>query len=745
SRFREYRLKRVSAISGFGTTCLVVRSTRVFSLKVSIIAVLRQGVEMLYGSWNFELSRLSTLVKESSRVVGLFWLLKIDIWCYSGFLLSRSINEEEEYQLMEELPATTIVAYDNVIWKKAYSTLILCLGKNQSEHIDEFHKLVGDLAVIDTTISDEDQTLLLLTSLPSSYDNFMDTLLYGRDTLKLEDKDMEQGTYSAWSKSQRRSSRIGCYICQSEEHLKRDCPKYNHKKSQGYVRIEDHVSGSRADGYNSNKVYYADKLICRVTCSGIEIKCTLWGNYAQQFNDFLNSYDDNGRIVLVLQFAMMKFWDGCLLINHLSNRKTLPRKYLLLPKTLQRIFVNKHPIRNIVELLDMEQDETGTTSLSLFNDEVQAMVGRSAYQLCENYAKDNKATSNTVPAITSLDLESQTDKNTTPNEKQKTNKRPAEGEPGSESSTGKKKSVEIKVEKMLEHTTMDENDPSNARKRKKELMSNRKGTSSKVKRSNPSVSSDAFLTGRVSQMQQQDTNVVTTLLPFGLNRSLTLGNSIVSQRPVLSNTTTNANRTQRFPNSTKSVATQVLQTPAFYNTITSPISSQTTPNSPDSVATRGQQVTPVASTRKRQSPLNDVSKGAQKTTSTFVTPTIRPFSTQTSTYEVGESSRRTKRSKRPALQNRTPIRFNLDEDGNVTKVYDKYYVISEEYYHHGDPTFECKECHSLLWEAEAKRGNPNPVNKAYSICCKKRKVMLEKPPATPKPLLDLFLNDDGKS
>nr|GEX58877.1 hypothetical protein [Tanacetum cinerariifolium] len=56
----------------------------------------------------------------------------------------------------------------------------------------------------------------------------------------------------------------------------------------------------------------------------------------------------------------------------------------------------------------------------------------------------------------------------------------------------------------------------------------------------------------IPKMQQQDTNVVTTLLPFGLNRSLTL----VSQRHVLSNTTTNANRTQRLPNSTKSVATR---------------------------------------------------------------------------------------------------------------------------------------------------------------------------------------------
>lgn len=52
--------------------------------------------------------------------------------------------------------------------------------------------------------------------------------------------------------------------------------------------------------------------------------------------------------------------------------------------------------------------------------------------------------------------------------------------------------------------------------------------------------------------------------------------------------------------------------------------------------------------------------------------------TRSSSYELGESSRRQKRSKRPALQPPTPVRFNLnDEDGNVRKVYDKYVGISE--------------------------------------------------------------------
>ncbi|GJX99560.1 hypothetical protein Tco_0356579 [Tanacetum coccineum] len=153
-------------------------------------------------------------------------------------------------------------------------------------------KLVGDLAAIDTDISDEDHALLLLTYLPLSYDNFVETLLYCQDTLKLEDvlatpnsrelqkmmeakgdggeglyvrgrsgqRDMELGTDSAWSKSQERRSRLRCYICQSEEHLKRNCPWYNHKKSQGFVRNEYQVSDSGADGGSYHITYKRDYL-----------------------------------------------------------------------------------------------------------------------------------------------------------------------------------------------------------------------------------------------------------------------------------------------------------------------------------------------------------------------------------------------------------------------------------------------------------------------------------------------------
>ncbi|GKA20028.1 hypothetical protein Tco_0699943 [Tanacetum coccineum] len=81
-------------------------------------------------------------------------------------------------------------------------------GTKLGDHIDEFNKLILDLANIDIEIEDEvqalmlltsfpssyenwiedeDQTLMLLTSFPSSYENFMKTLLYGRESLTMED------------------------------------------------------------------------------------------------------------------------------------------------------------------------------------------------------------------------------------------------------------------------------------------------------------------------------------------------------------------------------------------------------------------------------------------------------------------------------------------------------------------------------------------------------------------------------
>jgi hypothetical protein len=44
-----------------------------------------------------------------------------------------------------------------------------------------------DLKNIDIKIDDEDQALILLCSLPEFFDNFINSMLYGRDTISLID------------------------------------------------------------------------------------------------------------------------------------------------------------------------------------------------------------------------------------------------------------------------------------------------------------------------------------------------------------------------------------------------------------------------------------------------------------------------------------------------------------------------------------------------------------------------------
>ncbi|MFQ6641510.1 hypothetical protein Gotur_016223, partial [Gossypium turneri] len=55
------------------------------------------------------------------------------------------------------------------------------------DHISQFITLLNDLKNVKVKIDDEDQTMLLLCSLPSSYKYFKEALIYGREKLSFKD------------------------------------------------------------------------------------------------------------------------------------------------------------------------------------------------------------------------------------------------------------------------------------------------------------------------------------------------------------------------------------------------------------------------------------------------------------------------------------------------------------------------------------------------------------------------------
>ena len=166
--------------------------------------------------------------------------------------------------------------------------------KSIDENIDEFTKLVVDLANLDVEIDDEDQAIFLLNSLPRPYEQLKDTLKYGRETLSLEEvvsavysKELDLKTSSKVSKSSaeglnvrgrpdkrnsndkgrdksRSNSRpreIECWYCKKTGHMRRDCNKRKKdlskkkgKKPAGAENVEANDTANVSEGYDSADV-----------------------------------------------------------------------------------------------------------------------------------------------------------------------------------------------------------------------------------------------------------------------------------------------------------------------------------------------------------------------------------------------------------------------------------------------------------------------------------------------------------
>ncbi|GJU84034.1 retrotransposon protein, putative, ty1-copia subclass [Tanacetum coccineum] len=60
-------------------------------------------------------------------------------------------------------------------------------GGSMMDHLQVFKEIVSDLQSMEIKYDSEDLGLIILCSLPSSYSNFRDTILYSRDTLTLEE------------------------------------------------------------------------------------------------------------------------------------------------------------------------------------------------------------------------------------------------------------------------------------------------------------------------------------------------------------------------------------------------------------------------------------------------------------------------------------------------------------------------------------------------------------------------------
>ncbi|GKF27355.1 hypothetical protein Tco_0083249 [Tanacetum coccineum] len=195
-----------------------------------------------------------------------FGLWRVKMWC---LLIPHGWEAALDPFPETMADAKKTVALKTDVYKKAHSALLLCLDnkvlrevnkensaagvRNNLNKIDEFNKLIGDLANIDVDIDDEDQTLMLFRSLPSSYDNFVDILLYGMESLTLEDVLSSLISRELKKRTDAKDDGDGLY-----DHLKKNYPKRNKKKSTSFVKKNaGQGSGMHSEGYDNGDLLMA--------------------------------------------------------------------------------------------------------------------------------------------------------------------------------------------------------------------------------------------------------------------------------------------------------------------------------------------------------------------------------------------------------------------------------------------------------------------------------------------------------
>ncbi|KZV56298.1 hypothetical protein F511_00295 [Dorcoceras hygrometricum] len=233
--------------------------------------------------------------------------------------------------------------------KKSLYTIHLEEGKDLKKHMDEFNKIILDLKNVDIKITDEDCAILMLSSLPRSYEHFVDTMLYGKETLTMaevksalnskelhkknetkmestgEGLNVRGRTYKRESRNEkggkhrsqsRTRGKLKCFVCHKEGHFKKDCPD---RRARNPERRKDPGDAAVvSDGYESAEVLVVsrtNKQDCWVMDSGCSFHmCPIkswFQNLVEEESGHVLLGNNRECKVMGIGSVLLKMHDGC--------------------------------------------------------------------------------------------------------------------------------------------------------------------------------------------------------------------------------------------------------------------------------------------------------------------------------------------------------------------------------------------------------------------------------------------------
>src|SRR3954471_7041829 len=172
------------------------------------------------------------------------------ILCLSDEVLYNVLNDDTAAGMWNRLKSLYMTkSLSNKLYvKKQLYCLRMAEGTPILQHLNDFNKIVSDLLALEVKMEEEDKALIFLISLPPSYDHLVTTILYGKETLELEDvrvmlvnneimkktdtteeasslvvkKEVGSSKSRGPKKDKKSSFKVSCWICKGD-HIRRDC------------------------------------------------------------------------------------------------------------------------------------------------------------------------------------------------------------------------------------------------------------------------------------------------------------------------------------------------------------------------------------------------------------------------------------------------------------------------------------------------------------------------------------------